>query len=180
MTTTAEHGHTTRPRLRADLSSPWRSRGYGRVAAMAALAVVLGFLTLYPLSMLLYGSLHSTPPGMAGEFNLDGYRAILTAREPDRARSTRSALSLAKTIPSLLLAILLAWIVARTDTPAPRHARSADHAAVLHSADPDRDGLGHARQPAGRPAQSWPGSALTGSTDFADQRLFLLAASSGT
>ena len=38
----------------------------GRLAALALLVVVLAFLSVYPLSMLLYGSLHSTPPGMAG------------------------------------------------------------------------------------------------------------------
>jgi len=32
-------------------------------------------LSLYPMVMLLYGSLHSTPPGIAGEFNLHGYVA---------------------------------------------------------------------------------------------------------
>ena len=81
------------------------------------LIVLLGFLTLYPLSMLLYGSLHSTPPGMAGEFNLDGYRQVLTAENVVILLNT-VGISLAKTIPSLSLAVLLAWIVARTDTPA--------------------------------------------------------------
>ena len=41
--------------------------------------LALGFLTVYPLAMLLYGSIHSTPPGMAGEFNAAGYRALLQA-----------------------------------------------------------------------------------------------------
>ncbi len=54
-------------------------RGYGPRGRRSPAAGDLSFLTLYPLSMLLYGSLHSTPPGMAGEFNLDGYRQILTA-----------------------------------------------------------------------------------------------------
>ena len=63
-----------------------------RNLAVTGLVALLGFLTLYPMSMLLYGSLHSTPPGMAGEFNLDGYRAILTA-ENFRSARTRSALA---------------------------------------------------------------------------------------
>ncbi|MBN9080921.1 MAG: iron ABC transporter permease [Rhizobiales bacterium] len=63
-----------------------------------------------------YGSLHSTPPGMAGEFNLDGYRSIFTASNMVVLLNT-VGISLAKTIPALLMAVLLAWIVARTDTP---------------------------------------------------------------
>ncbi|MBV8392759.1 MAG: iron ABC transporter permease, partial [Alphaproteobacteria bacterium] len=63
-----------------------------------------------------YGSLHSTPPGMAGVFNLDGYAGLLTGANLIVLANT-VALSLVKTVLSLALAILLAWIVARTDTP---------------------------------------------------------------
>lgn len=92
-------------------------RNVGRQIGVIALIAILGFLTIYPISMLLYGSLHSAPPGSAGEFNLDGYRAILTAENLKILLNT-VAISLAKTIPSLLTAIFLAWIIARTDTPA--------------------------------------------------------------
>ena len=54
------------------------STSIGRHLGILVLLAILAFLTLYPLSMLFYGSLHSTPPGMVGEFNLDGYRQILT------------------------------------------------------------------------------------------------------
>ncbi len=90
---------------------------YGRPAGIALLILGLGFLTLYPMAMLLYGSLHSTPPGMAGTFNLDGYANLATA-ENLQALVNTVALSLVKSVLSLALAILLAWIVARTDTPA--------------------------------------------------------------
>jgi iron(III) transport system permease protein len=88
----------------------------GRNAGMIALFLFLSFLTLYPLAMLLYGSLHSTPPGMTGEFNLDGYAKILTARNLTVLLNT-IGISIAKTIPALSLAVFLAWIIARTDTP---------------------------------------------------------------
>jgi iron(III) transport system permease protein len=78
--------------------------------------LLLCFLTVYPMAMLLYGSLHSTPPGMAGEFNLNGYRDLASS-ENLQALINTAALSLVKTVLSLGLAILLAWIVARTDTP---------------------------------------------------------------
>ncbi|MEQ1406429.1 iron ABC transporter permease [Neorhizobium sp. Rsf11] len=87
-----------------------------RLIGMLVLILILGFLTIYPLSMLLYGSLHSTPPGMAGEFNLNGYRSIMTTQNLMILANT-VGISLAKTIPSLVIAVFLAWIVARTDTP---------------------------------------------------------------
>jgi iron(III) transport system permease protein len=100
-----------------DLLAALAGRNIGRHVGVLALIAILGFLTVYPVSMLLYGSLHSTPPGTAGEFNLHGYRAMLTA-ENFTVLANTVAISLAKTIPSLAAAILLAWIVARTDTPA--------------------------------------------------------------
>ena len=87
-------------------------RGLG----VAALILLLSFLTIYPFSMLMYGSLHSTPPCMAGEYNLDGYRQLMT-REALGILLNTIGISLGKTIPSLFLAVFLAWIIARTDTP---------------------------------------------------------------
>ena len=83
---------------------------------MIILIAILGFLSVYPLSMLLYGSLHSTPPGMAGTFNLDGYQDVLS-RQSLMALLNTVGISVAKTLPSVFLAVLLAWILARTDTP---------------------------------------------------------------
>jgi len=88
----------------------------GRIGALVLLVAILAFLSVYPLSMLLYGSLHSTPPGVAGTFNLDGYQQVLTRQSLITLLNT-VGISLAKTIPSLILAVLLAWILARTDTP---------------------------------------------------------------
>jgi iron(III) transport system permease protein len=99
---------------------PWRPLGrHGRAFGLTLLILLLGFLSLYPMAMLFYGSLHSTPPGVAGTFNLDGY-AALASDENVAALVNTVALSLVKTILSLALAILMAWIVARTDTPGRR------------------------------------------------------------
>jgi iron(III) transport system permease protein len=91
-------------------------RRHGRLFGMGALILILCFLTLYPMVMLLYGSLHSTPPGIPGEFNLDGYIGLASAENLVVLANT-VGISLVKTILSLALAILLAWIIARTDTP---------------------------------------------------------------
>src|SRR5215468_5811313 len=94
-------------------ATSWR---FGWPVGMAALIVVLGFLSLYPMAMLFYGSLHSTPPGIEGAFNLDGYTGLASAENLAVIANT-AGLSLIKTVLSLALAVLLAWIVARTDTP---------------------------------------------------------------
>jgi iron(III) transport system permease protein len=91
-------------------------RAWGRNAALGLLLIVVVFLTAYPLAMLVYGSLHSTPPGAAGVFSLDGYRAMLSAANGLVLLNT-VGLSLVKTGLAMALALFLAWIVARTDTP---------------------------------------------------------------
>ena len=85
-------------------------------AGIAALILILCFLSLYPMVMLLYGSLHSTPPGMRRQFNLNGYISIATTENLVVLANT-VGISLVKTVLALALAVLLAWIVARTDTP---------------------------------------------------------------
>ncbi|MCC8936144.1 iron ABC transporter permease [Bradyrhizobium sp. Arg68] len=105
-----------RPAALSGLGRWLQATAAGRIAALALLAAILAFLSVYPLSMLLYGSLHSTPPGMAGTFNLDGYRDVITLQSAVTLLNT-VGISLAKTIPSVILAVLLAWILARTDTP---------------------------------------------------------------
>ena len=92
------------------------TRALGRNLALALLVALLLFLTAYPLGMLVYGSLHTTPPGEAGVFNLDGYRAMLTRTNAIVLLNT-VVLSLVKTGLAMALALFLAWIVARTDTP---------------------------------------------------------------
>src|SRR5580765_925477 len=87
-----------------------------RNLALAALVALLAFLTAYPMAMLVYGSLHTTPPGEAGSFNLDGYRAMLSSANA-RVLLNTVGLSLVKTGLAMTLALFLAWIVARTDTP---------------------------------------------------------------
>src|SRR5262245_18273262 len=98
---------------RASFGSLWR---YGRPAGLLALILVLCFLSLYPLVMLLYGSFHSTPPGIPGTFNLDGYIGLATTENLVVLANT-VGISLVTTCLSLALAVLLAWIVARTDIP---------------------------------------------------------------
>jgi iron(III) transport system permease protein len=88
-----------------------------RRLAVASLIFLLAFLSLYPLLMLLYGSLHTTPPGIAGTFDLAGYRQVFTWQTAMLFANT-VGISLIKTIIALALAVLFGWIIARTNTPA--------------------------------------------------------------
>jgi iron(III) transport system permease protein len=90
--------------------------GLARPIALGALLVLLLFLTAYPLGMLVYGSLHTTPPGAEGTFNLDGYRAMMSRTNAVVLLNT-IVLSLVKTVLAMVVALFLAWVVARTDTP---------------------------------------------------------------
>ncbi len=87
-----------------------------RALVVTALALLLGFLTLYPLLMLLFGSFHTAPPGEIGSFSLDGYRKVLTGENLQVFLNT-ALISLTKTVLSMAVALALAWIVARTDVP---------------------------------------------------------------
>jgi iron(III) transport system permease protein len=88
-----------------------------RRLAIACLILLLAFLSLYPLSMLLYGSLHTTPPGIPGTFDLSGYRQVFTWPTAVVFANT-VGISLIKTVIALALAVLFGWIIARTNTPA--------------------------------------------------------------
>ena len=89
-----------------------------RIIAVTLLALLLAFLSVYPLSMLLYGSLHSTPPGVAGEFKLDGYRAVFTAENSIIAAQYHRHILRQDHPLAVVLAVFLPGFVARTDTPA--------------------------------------------------------------
>jgi iron(III) transport system permease protein len=86
---------------------PARRAGQPRVVADAA-SLVLAFLSVYPLSMLLYGSLHSTPPGMPAVSRWTATARSLTCRTADAAQYRRHLAG--QDDPSLVLAVLLAWI----------------------------------------------------------------------
>jgi iron(III) transport system permease protein len=88
----------------------------GRVLAMAALIALLLFLAAYPLAMLFYGSLFTAQPGLPGTFDLGGYARLFTARNFSILLNTVGIAAVTTAI-SITMAVLLAWILARTDTP---------------------------------------------------------------
>lgn len=90
----------------------------------ALLPVLLLLLTaglvVYPVAMVLYGSVKEGAPGQAGGFTLAHWRAVLS--DPGTFRLLASSLLIAvpRTVLALALATAFAWCVARTNTPCPR------------------------------------------------------------
>ena len=106
----------------ADLARPRVAAGRrvrvdgGFIAASAVLALV-AFLVLFPLGMLLFGSLWTSRPGFPGSFTLDNYVKAYTSAETYQVLLTTVLLIGAKTMLAVVFATTLAWIVTRTDTP---------------------------------------------------------------
>ena len=84
---------------------------------LVLLAAFVGFLVLYPMVMLLIGSV--TPPFSSPDrsLTLDGYRVALTDEAARRAIVTTVWLSLVRALLAVGLAVALAWAIVRTDLP---------------------------------------------------------------
>jgi iron(III) transport system permease protein len=85
--------------------------------AISAITVLVGFLILFPMAMLLYGSLWSSQPGFPGTFTLQHYVDAYSDVETYQVFLNTALLIGAKTLCAGIIALILAWIVARTDTP---------------------------------------------------------------
>jgi iron(III) transport system permease protein len=106
----------------ADVSrrtTAWRSRFDASAAMMAVVAVVLGVLILMPSAWLAYYAF-TTPEGA---FTLANFAELVT--DPSLASPIMTTLFLAVSVSSLsvIVAMPLAWLVARTDVPARRPIR---------------------------------------------------------
>jgi iron(III) transport system permease protein len=87
---------------------------------LVLLAAVVGFLVLYPMVMLLIGSV--TPPFGSPDrsLTLEGYRVALTDETARRAIVTTVWLSMIRALLAVGLAVALAWAIVRTDLPGRR------------------------------------------------------------
>ena len=81
------------------------------------LLVLLLFLTVYPLLMLLYGSLRSSPPGLPGTLGLSGFVAAYGDPLTYQSWINSFALAGSVTVFSTTMAICFAFTATRTDAP---------------------------------------------------------------
>ncbi len=85
-----------------------------------AYTVVLGLvavIVLYPVLLVLLNSFQTARPGQAATFTLDAWRTALADPGILRAVWNTIAVTLARQAVAFPIAILLAWILARTDIP---------------------------------------------------------------
>jgi iron(III) transport system permease protein len=87
------------------------------VIGMALLLLVMASMTVYPLAIILYGSLNSGVPGAPGVFTLNGYREAFGDISIAKVLWTTIWLGAARTLLSAALAIFFCWVIVRTDTP---------------------------------------------------------------
>lgn len=79
--------------------------------------MVVGFLVVYPLFMLVYGSFRGGGPGTEAPLSLAGYVKAYTTPATYNVLWNTIWLAAVRTVITMLLAVFLAWVVTRTDTP---------------------------------------------------------------
>lgn len=84
------------------------------------LTVLVAFLVVYPLGMLVFGSLWSSPPGQPGTFTLENWTTVLSDRATFEVLFASLAIAIPRTLLALLLATAFAWCIARTNVPCKR------------------------------------------------------------
>ena len=88
-----------------------------RYLGMIILLSLVGFLTVYPLGMIVFGSFRSAAPGLPGHFTLQGYIQGFSDPTIIKALYNTFSLGIVRTILTSILAIFFCWILIRTDTP---------------------------------------------------------------
>lgn len=78
---------------------------------------ILAFVVLYPLFLLVLNSFQTALPGEQVDFSLAGWRAAISEPGMRQAIFNTVTLSATRELIALPLAILLAWLLARTDLP---------------------------------------------------------------
>ena len=85
--------------------------------------MVLGAVALcvvFPLVLVALQSLQVAPPGQPARYGLDGWRAALGEPGLRAALFNTLTVTLVRQLLSLPLAVLIAWLLARTDLPGRR------------------------------------------------------------
>src|SRR3982074_2877702 len=84
---------------------------------MWALTGLVGFLVLFPLLMLFWGSIAGVPPGEEPQPSLNGWIDAYATPDTYTAFANTLALSLVRATLSVGLAIFFAWVLTRTNVP---------------------------------------------------------------
>jgi iron(III) transport system permease protein len=80
-------------------------------------AAVIAYLTLIPLAMLLYGSIKSGPPGVAGDLTLRNYLLLFQNWRLAGALANSAVFSIGSSFLAFTGGLYLAWMTERTNLP---------------------------------------------------------------
>src|SRR5262245_33969392 len=99
-------------------------RGRSRIEAQAVLCTavlaVVAFGVVFPVLLVVLQSFQVAPPGQPSRYGLDGWRAALGEPGLRAALVNTLAVTVVRQLLSLPLAVLIAWLLARTDLPGRR------------------------------------------------------------
>jgi iron(III) transport system permease protein len=84
------------------------------------LLAVTAFMVVYPLLMVVYGSVRDAAPGQSSAFTLEHWRAVLADPGTFQLLLTSIMIAVPRTVLALFLATAFAWCIARTTTPGKR------------------------------------------------------------
>src|SRR5262245_9590665 len=84
---------------------------------MTILLGVVAFLVLAPLTLMLMSSFQLARPGQPPVYGLAGWQTAFTDRSIISAFGNTLTLSIVRQGLSLVIGVLLAWLIARTDLP---------------------------------------------------------------
>ncbi|WP_103104231.1 ABC transporter permease [Brevibacillus reuszeri] len=89
----------------------------GKNAIYTLVLIVVGFLVFYPMILLFINSFQVGQMGQETTWGLENWRIALSAPDLLAALSNTINLTLVRQIISLVIGVLLAWLIARTDMP---------------------------------------------------------------
>src|SRR5918999_1746867 len=88
-----------------------------RTLLLSLFLALIAFLVFTPFVFLLYGSLETVSPDGNTTYSLDAWRQALADPGIVTAIYNSFSLALARQLVAIVLGILVAWLIARTDLP---------------------------------------------------------------
>src|SRR6187551_165731 len=102
---------------RARVPAPARRFPSRGTLGLTALLAIVAVLVLFPIVQMLVQSFRTAMPGQTGAWSIDGWRAVFGERALQTALYNTITLTVARQLLALVIAVFIAWLLARTDLP---------------------------------------------------------------
>ncbi len=102
---------------RARVPAPARRLPSRETLGLTALLAIVAVLVLFPIVQMVVQSFRTAMPGQAGAWSIDGWRAVFGERALQTALYNTITLTVARQLLALVIAVFIAWLLARTDLP---------------------------------------------------------------